>query len=997
MEAAKWEDTGQFFFQTYAPKTYSASPQNWAITQDARGILYVGNTEGLLEFDGVRWRKVAMPAAGAIRSLARDTNGRVYGGGQGEIGYVAAGEGGVAQFVSLTGKFKPEDRKFSDVWATLALAEGVYFGAFEQLTLVRPNGEVRTWKPETRFRRAFAVNGKLHVAQQDKGLYRMEGEELKLVPGGEVLGAAEVRGAVAEGGSVLYVGSRGLFRGYADRVEPVPMDPSVLGTDNTIYSVLPLPIDAVALGTTNGGLLIVDAAGKLLRRIQKTDGLPSNYIASMYRERNGGVWLATDRGVARWDTRLSSFDQSSGLGGAVLAIGQWRGQLYVGTNAGLSRMAVAGAKGGMQFEPVPGMSERVHVLFSQPGELWVGGESGLYRVKGEKAELVLPVGVVYDIHVSRSGDIYAVGAFGAVRLRELAAGKWEKAMELTSGGQEFRSVLEEDGEWIWISTQRGALHVRLVEGAAPPEMFGEKDGLPPGWRSFYRLGANVVVATEKGLKRFDARQKKFVDAADYGSEWGGERSVLLAKELSRGAVWLSGPGYHGILRRAKSSGRSWEAMPLLRAGLDEVWAVEETEDGALWAAGPSGVLVRLEATEMERQREFAVYLRKIERTEVSKLLYQGFGPVPSLRLPYGRGALRWEYAAPFPDEPGAVEYQVRLDGETEEWSPWSTETFHEYGNLWEGSYQFRVRARNPYGQESEEVGVPFVVEPPWFRTLWAYVLYALGAAGVVFGIVRWRGRALEASHRRLEAQLEERTTEIRRQRDQIQAEERKAEGLLLNLLPAPLAAEWKATGSVKPKLFDDVTVCFAEFVGFPAAKENLSAKELVAHLDEYFTAFDQIVAKHGLEKVKTMGGAYLFASGLPERREGHAVDAVLAALELQEKAKEIASRQTGIHWRLRVGLACGPVVAGVVGLKKFSYDLWGETVTLAERTESSGLPDRVNLSERMVEAVGDWIECEPRGLVRREDGQELPIYTAVGKKGPDWEKRYERAFGRLFA
>jgi class 3 adenylate cyclase len=293
----------------------------------------------------------------------------------------------------------------------------------------------------------------------------------------------------------------------------------------------------------------------------------------------------------------------------------------------------------------------------------------------------------------------------------------------------------------------------------------------------------------------------------------------------------------------------------------------------------------------------------------------------------------------------------------------------------EGSYRFRVRARSPHGALSENAALSFGVFPPWYRTWWAYSIYLLFAGAGVWGIVRLRTRHLVAETRRLENIVAERTVEIRDQRDEIHRQERKGHSLLLNILPESVAEELKSSGTVTPVGFDDVTVCFTDFVGFTLSSEKLTPAELVEKLNLYFTAFDEIVARYGLEKLKTIGDSYMFASGLPVSRSAHAVDAVLAALEMVEVVEGLAP-ETG--WGIRVGLHSGPVVAGVVGIRKFAFDIWGNTVNLASRMESSGVPGRVNLSEHTYRLTRGLIECEGRGQVHTKDGRELPMFLARG-------------------
>jgi class 3 adenylate cyclase len=262
----------------------------------------------------------------------------------------------------------------------------------------------------------------------------------------------------------------------------------------------------------------------------------------------------------------------------------------------------------------------------------------------------------------------------------------------------------------------------------------------------------------------------------------------------------------------------------------------------------------------------------------------------------------------------------------------------------------------------------------------------------VWGIVRWRTQQLKEDKKRLEIIVEERTVEIRQQRDEIHVQERKSHSLLLNILPAKVADELKATGAVQPVGFDDVTVCFTDFVGFTLSSEKMPPDKLVDALNEYFTAFDEIIARYGLEKLKTIGDSYMFASGLPVRRESHAVDAVLAAIEMADVVKVLAKKVDGTGWNIRIGLHSGPVVAGVVGIRKFAFDIWGNTVNFAARMESSGVHGRVNMSERTCGLTRGLIDCEARGKVKIKEGRELPMFLAIGPVG-DFAARYKAEFG----
>jgi class 3 adenylate cyclase/CheY-like chemotaxis protein len=209
-----------------------------------------------------------------------------------------------------------------------------------------------------------------------------------------------------------------------------------------------------------------------------------------------------------------------------------------------------------------------------------------------------------------------------------------------------------------------------------------------------------------------------------------------------------------------------------------------------------------------------------------------------------------------------------------------------------------------------------------------------------------------------------------------ETQRRESESLLRNILPAQIAEELRGRGQVEPRYFEDVTILFADFVGFTRATENLAAEDLVNLLHTYFTSFDKIVGRYGLEKLKTIGDSYMLVGGLPQRNPSHPVDAVLAAFEIVKAVEDLSTEEA--PWKARIGIHTGPVIAGVVGIKKFAFDIWGETVNFSSRMESSGQANRINMSARTYSRVKDFFACESRGQVTTKEGKAYDMYFAKG-------------------
>ncbi|MCB1176021.1 MAG: GAF domain-containing protein, partial [Leptospiraceae bacterium] len=216
-----------------------------------------------------------------------------------------------------------------------------------------------------------------------------------------------------------------------------------------------------------------------------------------------------------------------------------------------------------------------------------------------------------------------------------------------------------------------------------------------------------------------------------------------------------------------------------------------------------------------------------------------------------------------------------------------------------------------------------------------------------------------------------------------ETERQKSEKLLLNILPKDVATELKEKGFSEPVLFDSVSVMFTDFKGFTQIAETLTPQELVKDLDACFVQFDKISERYNLEKLKTIGDSYMCAGGIPRKNVTHAIDSVLAAMEIQDfmnMMKDLKEKKGFPYWEIRLGIHTGPLVAGVIGEKKFAYDVWGDTVNTASRMESSGTPGKINISGTTYDLVKDLFECEYRGKVNAKNKGEVDMYYVYGLK-----------------
>ncbi len=258
----------------------------------------------------------------------------------------------------------------------------------------------------------------------------------------------------------------------------------------------------------------------------------------------------------------------------------------------------------------------------------------------------------------------------------------------------------------------------------------------------------------------------------------------------------------------------------------------------------------------------------------------------------------------------------------------------------------------------------------------SYLTEAGLSLAAVLIVTHWMGRASEVYVNQT-ASVGHLLRVSRRDRRTIAEERRRSDELLRNILPDTVAEELKRTGAAAPQHFAAASVLFTDFEGFTRIAADLSPAELIQELDRCFSQFDVLIAEHNLEKLKTIGDSYMAVGGVPTPNSTHAIDCCLAALAIRDftDALRVEKQGRGLPaWELRIGIHCGPLVAGVIGKKKFAYDVWGDTVNTASRCESAGSPGEINISSSVYESVREFFDCESRGFVPIKNRGELEMY-----------------------
>ena len=326
------------------------------------------------------------------------------------------------------------------------------------------------------------------------------------------------------------------------------------------------------------------------------------------------------------------------------------------------------------------------------------------------------------------------------------------------------------------------------------------------------------------------------------------------------------------------------------------------------------------------------------------------------------------------DEAGQLSYQFFLEGFDTGWTPWKSTGFKEYTNLPAGDFTFHSRSGGEAGNITEFPQINVKVLHPWYKTDTALAFYVLMISLIIWTIYEQLTLRFARRQYLLEQIINKRTEDLI-------IEKEKSEALLANVLPKGMASEIMAKGKATKIKYNFVTVLFSDIQGFTKIAEEMNPEVLIDELDKFFFHFDSVVEKHGIEKIKTIGDAYMCAGGIPEKNRTNPVEVILAALEMKAymtKLKHASELEGMKFWDIRIGIHTGTVIAGVVGQKKLSYDIWGDTVNTASRMESSGEAGKINISGTTYEFVKDFFTCEYRGKMPVKYKGELEMYFVNG-------------------
>jgi signal transduction histidine kinase/CheY-like chemotaxis protein/HPt (histidine-containing phosphotransfer) domain-containing protein len=787
MLARGWNDAtaGRPLLQVFKPADYQGGRRVNATAQGRDGVLYFGG-DGIIAYDGATWRHCAIGNNLGVRGLAIDEKGLIWVGGTGEIGYCEKDSMGELHYVSVLPRLPPEHRDQLVVWDVEVTPRGIVFSAGNKI--MRWDGKSFTiWPlPEARQAVSQTISDAVYIAHPETGLWKLEGDHPVLaVPCDPSLKCVPCFLEPLGGDAFLAVTTADLVRLDGPKMTLLPGNCGNFIRENLVSAACSIDDHTLAIGTYRGGVVLVDPRGDILRVINRASGLPSQCVNGLFLDREKNLWITTQGGIARMDTSeaVTVFDEVNHLtGGSISAIAVHDGCLNVITGDGVLALKPRSTPlSAAAFEPLPNPDlKRSHLaLQSHARGLLNAGFGGirLLQPDGTLQEIYrTPLDVEHLLESRRHpGRIYFADRKSVGWIAE-ANGRWQTHPQQAPLSETATSLAEDTLGNLWVGTcSRGVLRITFDESGATAKItYFEPGAALPAGSGPIKVGSLqdcVLLLTETGILAHNLADETFhpVDALR-----GLTLGLALSNPDANGNVWLAAETaladgstrpVIGELTLDKVHRPVWRELPVSgieSAGTPAVLCLHEETAGhpVLWVGGTEGLL-RVKLDEPGSQPvSFNTLL-----SAVNTLSPDGHAALPLVgrqtpRLPYARNRIEIRFTATTFRDARYVRFQTQLAGFESDWTDPNARNVREFSYLSDGAYSFKVRAASVDGRWSEPAAYTFVILPPWFRTPWAYVSFALATGGLIYGGYRFRIRQIQVRSRQLEALVRRRTEEL---------------------------------------------------------------------------------------------------------------------------------------------------------------------------------------------------------------------------------------------
>lgn len=761
----------------------------WGMAQDKRGILYLATDEGIYEYDGERFNRIKLPLA---IGLCIDSDGEVYAAGSGAFGKLESNDQGIVEFKSLLSLAK-DSIKLGTARTVVASKTKIY--CFSKEVILEYDKQKNTLVPYFAQDGFYSFDGfvrdeKLYFSHSSKGLMCLADGKISPVSNNSLLNQLPIKvwGMRSSGGAYdpqsderFFSFSGNFFKYKGNVISRLPIDNQsgpLAGAE--IYKILPIGKAYQLITTLNKGAMLVDTLGNVLHVYRDSTSLQGNVIVSAFKDNLENIWLgfmgAKNR-LAKTEhgQDISVWDQWMGINETITA--------FVGTDKDFIYASSS--------ENFYAINRTTKAILKTP--LHVKGMT-MFSNKGKNLLMVVTATDVHEFENGKFKTIYSNkletlrGASQSTRYPDrlyvqseenlgyllYKNGQWK--YHLIAKGIYAETIEEDDQSALWIRNGRDRKLVRIEPSNDTTNFtvkliteFNSKYGLPDTVYSSFPLNNQVAFTTSRGVYIFNREKNVFSKWNEFSKRHLASihQANFIVQSPKDKSLYLLNFEPQVTLSRVYQTAQGDTAIDynsFKRVSLAGIRSLNATEDGKFWVVGSMGI-IEFDWSKLTKNYDLSFH-SLIRRVTVGKdsILFNGGlanSKAPSdIKLDYKFGNLVIQFAAPFFDSEDQTLYSYQLEGNDDDWSAWSRQSYKEYTGLLEGNYTFKVKAKNVYGNESSVALFAFQVMPPWYRTWWAYLFYALLTGLFMLGIVRWRTHELNRKKQELEELVQSKTKEL---------------------------------------------------------------------------------------------------------------------------------------------------------------------------------------------------------------------------------------------
>jgi ligand-binding sensor domain-containing protein/DNA-binding CsgD family transcriptional regulator len=741
--AADIKSIGVPYVQNYTKSIYQSGNQNWSVTRDEHGIMYFGNSEGLLTFDGKYWQSYPMPNGLIVRSVAADGKGKVYAGGFGEFGYWESNKKGTLQYHSLISLIPKKYQPLSEeVWKIYIDDGQIIFQSFGSI-YIYSRGKIEVVKGLNPFLFLFKTGKRYFVEQVNAGLFELKGNKLEYVAGSNILGNSGVLSILPFPNNKYLIGTaqNGLFIYDGKQIKPWNSPANDFLRAYQLNNGVVILGKYFAYGTILNGVIVIDTAGNIVQQINKSSGLQNNTVLSLYTDNDQNLWAGLDNGIDRIEVNspLYFYFDKTGRFGTVYSSIIFNNKIYLGTNQGLfySDWIAGDTKGTFQsfdFKLIPGSQGQVWELSLQDGRLLCGHNDGTFQVNGGSIFKISSVNGGWTIKKLNDHQLIQGTYTGLVIYRKDNLGNWVFDHKIAGFGEPSRYVEQDDKGQIWVShAYKGIYKITLssdLKRATAVKYYDDKYGMPGSYNiNVFNLDNRIVFASDSGFYVYDDISDRFYKYQQLNKKLGSfaaSNKIIpaLGKKywfINRGHVSLADLSLPGKLTIDSNrfnilDGRMVQHYENISRINSSIYLMS-VDDGFV-------ILNDEDALHQNKIKLPKVLIRRIENItdKITPIAYNG--GQSDIELPYTQNNIRISYSLPFYRQE-KVKFQYFLEGYSRQWSDWSTQSQKEFTNLNQGTYHFKVRAKVNEENLSPETVITFTILPPWYASQIALACYIL--------------------------------------------------------------------------------------------------------------------------------------------------------------------------------------------------------------------------------------------------------------------------------